>query len=54
LGKIAKKNYITEQITIKLREIEAVCGQGKTIAEVAKQAEITAPFRAPQIPRFAP
>jgi len=30
---MAKKNYTTEQIIIKLREIEVLCGQGKTIAE---------------------
>ena len=38
---MAKKNYTTEQIIIKPREIEVLCGQGKTIAEAVRQAEIT-------------
>lgn len=38
---MAKRNYTTEQIIIKLREIEVVCSQGKTIAEAVRQAEIT-------------
>lgn len=38
---MSKKNYTTEQIIIKLRKIEVLCGQGKTIAEVTRQAEIT-------------
>jgi putative transposase len=38
---MSKKNYTVEQIIIKLREIEVLCGQGKTIAEAARQAEIT-------------
>ena len=38
---MAKKNYTVEQIIIKLREIEVLCGQGKTIAEAVRQAEIT-------------
>lgn len=38
---MARKNYTTEQIIVKLREIEILCGQGKTIAEAARQAEIT-------------
>jgi len=38
---MAKKNYTTEQIIVKLREVELYCGQGKTIAEAARQAEIT-------------
>lgn len=38
---MAKKNYTTEQIIVKLREIELFCGQGKTIAEAVRQAEIT-------------
>ncbi len=37
---MAKKNYTVEQIIVKLREIEVLCGQGKTIAEAARQAEI--------------
>jgi putative transposase len=36
-----KRKYTTEQIIIKLREIEVLCGQGKTITEAARQAEIT-------------
>jgi len=38
---MAKKNYTTEQIIVKLREIELYCGQGKTIAEAVRQVEIT-------------
>ena len=38
---MARKNYTTEQIIIKLREIEVLSSQGKTIAEATRQAEIT-------------
>jgi transposase-like protein len=38
---MAKARYTTEQIIVKLREIELFCGQGKTIAEAARQAGIT-------------
>jgi len=38
---MAKKNYTTEQIIVKLREVELFCGQGKTIEEAVRQAEIT-------------
>lgn len=38
---MARKNYTAEQIIMKLREVEVLCGQGKTIAEAARQAEIT-------------
>ena len=38
---MSKKNFTTEQIIIKLREIEVLCGQGKTIAEAVRQAEIS-------------
>ena len=38
---MSKKNFTTEQIIIKLREIEVHCGQGKTIAEAVRQAEIS-------------
>ena len=38
---MARKNYTVEQIVVKLREIELFCGQGKTIAEAVRQAEIT-------------
>ena len=37
---MARKKYTVEQIIVKLREIEILCGQGKTIAEAARQAEI--------------
>ena len=36
-----KKTYTTEQIIVKLREIEVLCGQGKTIAEAVRMAEIS-------------
>jgi putative transposase len=38
---MGKKNYTMEQIIIMLREIEVLCGQGKTIAEAVRQAGIT-------------
>ena len=38
MGKI---QYTTEQIIVKLREIEVLCGQGKTIVEASRQAGIT-------------
>jgi putative transposase len=38
---MGKVNYTTEQIIIKLREIELLCGQGKTIAGAARQGGIT-------------
>jgi len=38
---MAKKNYTTEQIIVKLREVELFCGQGKTIEEAVRQWEIT-------------
>lgn len=38
---MGKARYTTEQIIVKLREIELFCGQGKTIAEASRQAGIT-------------
>ncbi|NLX83878.1 MAG: transposase, partial [Clostridiales bacterium] len=38
---MARKAYGVEQIIVKLREIELLCNQGKTIAEAARQAGIT-------------
>jgi transposase-like protein len=38
---MARKNFTVEQIIIKLREIEVLCCQGKTISEAVRQAEIT-------------
>lgn len=38
---MGKVRYTTEQIIVKLREIELFCGQGKSIAEAARQAGIT-------------
>ena len=38
---MGKRKYTTEQIIVKLREIEVLCGQGKTIAEAVRQAEIS-------------
>lgn len=35
------RNYTTEQIIVKLREVELFCGQGKTISEAVRQAEIS-------------
>ena len=36
-----RKAFTVEQIIIKLREIEVLCGQGKTIAEAVRQGDIT-------------
>jgi transposase-like protein len=36
-----KKNYTIEQIIVKLREIEILCGQGKSVSEAVRQAEIS-------------
>lgn len=38
---MGKARYTTEQIIVKLREIEIMCGQGTTIAEAARQSGIT-------------
>ena len=38
---MARKNYTVEQIIIKLREIEVLCGQGNTIAEAVRQSDIS-------------
>lgn len=38
---MARKNFTVEQIIIKLREIEVLCRQGKTMSEAVIQAEIT-------------
>ena len=38
---MSRQTYSVEQIIIKLRQIEVQCGQGKTIAEAARQAGIT-------------
>jgi putative transposase len=34
-------NYSTEQIIMKLREVEIVCGQGKSIADACKHIGVT-------------
>ena len=36
-----RKAFTVEQIIIKLREIEVLCGQGTTIAEAVRQSDIT-------------
>ena len=38
---MGKTRYTVEQIIVKLREIEVLCGQGNTIAEAVRQAGIT-------------
>jgi len=38
---MARIKHTTEQIILKLREIEVLCGQGKTLQEATRQAEIT-------------
>jgi transposase-like protein len=38
---MARKSYKTEEIIVKLREIEVLCGQGKKMSEAVRQAGIT-------------
>ena len=38
---MARKNYTVEQIIVKLRKIEVLCGQGRTIAEAVRHEDIT-------------
>lgn len=38
---MGKKHYTVEQKIVKLREVELFCGQGKTVAQAVRQAEIT-------------
>lgn len=38
---MGKTKYTTEQIIVKLREAEILCGQGKTIAEAVRQIGVT-------------
>jgi|GEM_PF-1579630 len=38
---MGKVNYSTEQIIVKLREVEVLCGQGKTIGEAVRQIGVT-------------
>ena len=38
---MGKKHFTVEQRIVKLREVELFCGQGKTIAEAVRQAEIS-------------
>ena len=38
---MGKVNYTTEQIIVKLREVEVLCSQGKTIGEAVRQIGVT-------------
>lgn len=38
---MGRVNFSTEQIIMKLREIEIFCGQGRTVAEACRQVGIT-------------
>ena len=38
---MSKKKYTAEQIIVHLREVEVLCGQGKTIGEAARQIGVT-------------
>jgi len=38
---MGKVNYSTEQIIVKLREVEVLCGQGKTIGEAVRQIGVS-------------
>lgn len=45
-----KKTFTAEQIVAKLRQIEVVMGQGKTVSQAAKEAGITDQTFAPSGP----
>jgi len=38
---MGKVNYTTEQIIVKLREVEVLCSQGKTIGEAVRQIRVS-------------
>jgi putative transposase len=38
---MGKANYTTEQIIVKLREVEVLCSQGKTSAEAIRQIGVS-------------
>lgn len=38
---MGKVNYTTEQIIVKLREVEVLCSQGKTIGEAVRQIGVS-------------
>ena len=38
---MGKQNYTPEQVILKLRNIEILCNQGKTVAEAVRQAEVS-------------
>ena len=38
---MGRMNFTTEQIILKLREAEVLCGQGKTIGEAVRQIGVT-------------
>ena len=38
---MGKVNYTTEQIIMKLREVEVLCSQGRTIGEAVRQINVS-------------
>lgn len=38
---MARKKYTVEQIIVKLREVEVLCKQGKSVEEAVRQIEVT-------------
>lgn len=38
---MGRVNYTTEQIIVKLREVEVLCSQGKTIGEAVRQIGVS-------------
>jgi putative transposase len=38
---MAKQNYTTEQIIMKLREVEVLCAQGKTVGEAVRSIGVS-------------
>jgi Transposase. len=38
---MSRKTYTVDQIVVKLREVEVLCGQGNSIATASRQAGIT-------------
>lgn len=41
MDKMARKKYTVEQIIVKLREVEVLCKQGKSVEEAVRQIEVT-------------
>ena len=38
---MGRVNYTTERIIVKLREVEVLCGQGKSVVEAVRQIGVS-------------